>query len=79
MRRSLIEGRRYLGLVALMTLAGCGTVADVNPFQRAAEPLPPVQGNVIATSSSRDLPGPLDTTDPVFADPATEPGAADPQ
>ena len=79
MRSSLIEGRRYLGLVALMALAGCGTVADINPFQRAAEPLPPVQGNVIATSSSRDLPGPLDTTDPIFTDPAADPGTAAPQ
>lgn len=40
-------------LVGTLGIAGCNSI---NPFDRGStEPLPPVTGNVIATSSSRDM------------------------
>ena len=68
---------RTFAFVLLVPIAGCATVADLNPFQREPEPLPPVQGNIIATSSSRPLAerlGPETQTPPV-TDPAAEPPA----
>ena len=51
--------RRAAFLIALAGLglvSGCTALSDINPFDRGSnEPLPPVQGNVIATSSSSDL------------------------
>ena len=45
-----------LALVGCGFLAGCAAIADLNPLNRgSAEPLPPITGNVIATSSSSDL------------------------
>ncbi|WP_306117682.1 MULTISPECIES: hypothetical protein [unclassified Roseitalea] len=40
-------------VVSLVPLGGCGSI---DPFDRGrSEPLPPVTGNVIATSSNREL------------------------
>lgn len=51
--------RRAAFLIALAGLgltAGCAALSDINPLDRGSnEPLPPVEGNVIATSSSSDL------------------------
>ena len=59
-------------LVAVpVLLTGCSSIDDLNPFQRDPEPLPPVQGNVIATSSSSTLRERLGTeTQPGITDPA---------
>lgn len=64
---------RTFAFVLLVPIAGCATVADLNPFQREPEPLPPVQGNVIATSSSRPLAERLGPETPTA--PAEQPGA----
>lgn len=57
-------GRTALIIAALTMTAGCNAVSDLNPFDRGStEPLPPVQGNVIATSSSRTLATRIGTTD----------------
>ncbi|WP_349362561.1 MAG: hypothetical protein ABL307_09325 [Roseitalea porphyridii] len=58
--------RRAAFLIALAGLgltAGCTALSDLNPLDRGSnEPLPPVTGNVIATSSSSDLTDRLGTT-----------------
>ena len=51
------SGAAVIALTAL-PLSGCARL-DVFDW-RADEPLPPVTGNVIATSSNRDLPRPAD-------------------
>lgn len=57
-------GRTATLIAMLALLAGCNAVSDLNPFDRgSSEPLPPVQGNVIATSSSRNLATRIGTTD----------------
>lgn len=58
-------GRTAIVIAALALPAGCTAVSDLNPFDRGStEPLPPVQGNVIATSSSRNLATRIGTTSP---------------
>ncbi|WP_424992752.1 hypothetical protein [Oceaniradius stylonematis] len=58
-------GRTAILIAALALPAGCNAVSDLNPFDRGStEPLPPVQGNVIATSSSRTLATRIGTTNP---------------
>ena len=48
--------RGTLGTLLVLATAGLAGCNSVNPFNRGSnEPLPPVQGNVIATSSNRDL------------------------
>lgn len=65
---------RITSLVALLgcgLVAGCTAISDLNPLNRGSnQPLPPVTGNVIATSSSSNLEDRLGTT--------TAPGLADP-
>ncbi|MBO6637438.1 MAG: hypothetical protein JJ920_05835 [Roseitalea sp.] len=57
-------GRTAIFIAALTLLAGCTALSDLNPLDRgSSEPLPPVQGNVIATSSSSDLATRIGTTD----------------
>ena len=60
-----------LALLGCGLLAGCAVISELNPLNRGpAEPLPPVTGNVIATSSSRDLEQRLGTagSDPTSSD-----------
>lgn len=70
--------RHAIAAASLLMLAGCAAVADLNPLQREPEPLPPVQGNVIATSSSNTLSERLGTTDTVDPLAGTAEGETDP-
>ena len=71
-RRTAMLGLAFI----LVAPAGCVALSDINPLDRgSSEPLPPVTGNVIATSSSRDLAERIGTTEDPAADPITDPDA----